>query len=137
MLLLSFTELKGSDCQFLKQELISPTDNALYICGPDHGSHSFWNVNKSFSQPKELGFHRSQKVQNNRYSHEKHTQKIFAEVGGISIKKFKKVLQFVLKLRHTKSRNFQSAYFSFVGYQVLPQKELIEVEFETKACFSH
>ena len=52
-------------------------------------------------------------------------------------KKLKKVLQFVLKLRHTKSRNFQSAYFSFVGYQVLPQKELIEVEFKTKACFSH
>ena len=49
----------------------------------------------------------------------------------------KKVLQFVLKLRHTKSRNFETAYFSFVGLSDFPQKELIEVEFKTKACFSY
>ena len=41
-------------------------------------------MSKSFSQPKELGSQRSQKVQNNRDSLEKHTQKIFAELGGIS-----------------------------------------------------
>ena len=68
----------------LKQDLISPTDNSLYICGPDHGSQPFWKMSKSFSQAKELGSQSSQKVQKNRDSLQKHTKRIFAELGGFS-----------------------------------------------------
>ena len=44
-------------------------------------------MSKKSSQPKEISFQRSKQEKHNQYFLEEHTSEIFAEVGGIIVKK--------------------------------------------------